>query len=117
MTSKELTSKRDSFVTNVDTFKNKFNEINTKVTEIDNVIKDTYDTVLSNFLVEQNTKIKEKVEKFCNGIEEKKNAIVKTVDAEIAKLKNAEEEAAKKAAEEAKKKEETIGLSDDKGAA
>lgn len=104
MTSSELTTKKGEFTTAVNSFKEKYEQIYEKADKINTTISDSYDTELSQFLYEQNEKLKTKIEAIINGIDEKKAAIINDVDVKIDKLKLQEELAAKKA-EEAKKQE------------
>lgn len=101
MTSSELATKKNTFITSFNTYKEKMTEITTKTDAVDKIINDSYDTELSKFLVNKNNEIKDQITAFCEEIEGKKDAIVTKVDNKITELR-AEEDRAQQEAERKK---------------
>lgn len=92
MHSWELKAQRDAFVSSIDAYAAKYDQMLQGAKKIDGFLAGSDDTLLYKYLNESNKSIVEKITKLKSNLEKYKNATVSKVNDKIRELENEENE-------------------------
>lgn len=90
MNSYTLKKQRNDFIKNIETYHIKYKSVLEKIKKINISLEYSNDTLLYNFIRENNTKIVEKINKLLIEVENDKQAVIRKIDAKIFQLEEYE---------------------------